>query len=190
MPGDIDEGHHRDVETVAKSDEPGSFDRTVDVEYTGVVGWLIGDDTHASAVVAAESNDDVGGEFFLDLEEITIVDRGQDDVLHIVGFVGIGRDDGVELFGAALRRVRAGLHGRIFHIVLRQKGDQLPNIGDGIGSSFGGEIGNSAARGMHVSATQFLYRNVFMGDRLDHFGTGQKHIGVVLHHDHEIGQRR
>jgi hypothetical protein len=52
--------------------EPGSFDRAVDIEHARVVGRLIGDDTDASTIVAAKPDDDVGCEIFLfDLEEIT-----------------------------------------------------------------------------------------------------------------------
>ena len=72
-------------------------------------------------ILLHKADDDVGGELFLDLKEITIVDRGQDDFFHVIGFVGIGRDDGVELLGTAFRRIRTGLHGRIFHVVRRQE---------------------------------------------------------------------
>jgi hypothetical protein len=61
-------------------------------------GWLA---TNADrlAVDAAEADDDVGRPQLLHFEEVGLVDDGADDVAHVVGHLGIARDD---LLDAAL----------------------------------------------------------------------------------------
>src|SRR5256885_446422 len=67
-PGDIDEGHEREIERVAESDEPRAFDRGVDVERPRQVSRLVSDDAHRLAVEAGEPDDDVSRPRLVDLE--------------------------------------------------------------------------------------------------------------------------
>ena len=60
--GDIDEGHQRDVEAVAEADEARALDRRVDVEDPRQKRRLIGDDADGNAVVARETDQQVGRE--------------------------------------------------------------------------------------------------------------------------------
>ena len=41
---------------------------------------------------------------------------------------------------------------------------------------------------VHASAPQFLLRNILAGDGLNHIRAGHKHLGGLIHHDHEVGQ--
>ena len=43
---------------------------------------------------------------------------------------------------------------------------------------------------MCISTTQFFFSYFFMGNRLDHVRTGDKHMAFFFHHKNKIGQRR
>ena len=94
--GHVDEGHERDVEGIAKADEPCRFDRGIDVQDAREDHRLLGDDADRSAVEPRESADDVLRPAFVHLEDLPVVNDAADDVLHVVGLVrGVG-DDVVE----------------------------------------------------------------------------------------------
>ena len=94
----------RDVEGVAEADEAGRLVGGVDVQHAGQhQGWLATIPT-VWPVEAGEADHDVGGPVLLDLEEVGVVAHGPDDVAHVVGLVGLGRDD---LLDVAARRAAA-----------------------------------------------------------------------------------
>ena len=66
------------------------------VEHAGQHHRLVGDDADGAALHAAEAGDDVLGEGFLDLEEVALVDDLQDQLLDVVGLVGVVGDQRVE----------------------------------------------------------------------------------------------
>ena len=84
---------HRQPEGVAEAHEAGELLGGVDVEGAGVDHGLVGDDAHGTALEAGEADDDVGGEVLLDLDELTVVDQGGDDVDDVVGPAGGGGHD-------------------------------------------------------------------------------------------------
>ena len=49
-------------------------------------------------------------------------------------------------------------------------------------------MGVASLAHMHASTTQFLLRNILAGDGLNHIRAGHKHLGGLIHHDHEVGQ--
>ena len=66
----------------------------------------------------------------MDLEELTIVDDGTDDIIHIVALVGLIRDDGVEYIIDTIDGIR-GLDTRgILHIVLGDEGEEVTDEAD------------------------------------------------------------
>src|SRR5690606_33798599 len=93
--GDVDEGEKRDVEGVAEAYEARPLLRGADVEGSGQRGWLVADDPDGVTVHAGEPDDDVGCPTLVDLEELTVVDDGLDDLDHVVGLIGGVGDDGI-----------------------------------------------------------------------------------------------
>ena len=116
--GDVDEADDGDVEGVAEAHEASGLAAGVHVEHTGVDLGLVGDDTDALAVETGETDDDVLGEVTLHFEELTVVDHGSDDLIHVVGHVGIVGDDFVEEVFLTIDGVGAGYARRAFVIVL------------------------------------------------------------------------
>ena len=68
---------------------------------------LIGNDAHAHAVIATETDNQIGSEVFLDLEKVAVIDCSQDNFLHVKRRVWIFRDKGIEFLGPSLSRVVA-----------------------------------------------------------------------------------
>lgn len=102
---DIDKGHQRDVEGVAEADPAGPLDRGVDVQDTGGVVGLVGDEGDGAPVHAAKAHHQVGGELGHDLKEVLVVHHLGDHVLDVVGLVGVVGHQGVEGRGHASRAI-------------------------------------------------------------------------------------
>jgi len=154
------------------------------------MGRLVGHNTDADAVIAGKSDKQIRGEQFLDLEKFSAVDGMKNDLLHIVGGVGILRDDRIEVLGDTSRRIVAGLDRCRLEVVLGQIGNHLFDIVDGIDTRGGGVIGDTATRRVHRRPAEFFNGDILMGHRFDNLGAGQEHVGIILHHDYEIGQGR
>ena len=52
------------------------------------------------------------------------------------------------------------------------------------------EVGHAGSLVVSVSAAQLIFGDFFMGDGLDDIGTGDEHVGSLVHHHDEIGDRR
>ena len=60
----IDEGNDRNVEAIAKAHEPRALHRRVDIEASGEIGRLIGDDADGIPADAREADQDVCAQSF------------------------------------------------------------------------------------------------------------------------------
>ena len=88
-----------DLRVVGETHETGTLDRRVDIQHAGEVRRLIGDDTDGDAVVAGKANDQIGRKLLFGLEELTVVDCFQNDLLHVVGHVSAVRHEGIQRSG-------------------------------------------------------------------------------------------
>ena len=130
------------------------------------------------------------GKVGVGLEEIPVVHDGADDVVHVVGGPGVVRDDGVQGRRLPSGRVGAGRDGRVFHVVVGQKGEQPLDLLDGVGVGLAGEVGHPALRVVGHGAAQVLEADLLPGDALDDVGPGDEHVGGVLHHEDEVRHGR
>ena len=73
-PGHVDERDERDVERVARADEPSRLHRRVDVEHAGERARLVADDADRVPAETREAADDVLREALVHLEELAVVD--------------------------------------------------------------------------------------------------------------------
>lgn len=94
--GYIDKGDEGDVEGITEAHEAGSLDRGVNVKAAGKLERLVTNDTDGASVKATETDNDVFGELGLDLQKLALVNYLLDDDLHVVGHVGVLRNDHVE----------------------------------------------------------------------------------------------
>ncbi len=122
----------------------------------------------------------------MNLEELAVVHNGADDAIHVVGLVGIVRDDGVEAVLQAVHRVRRLLERRGFQVVLGDIAQELLDGGDGFLLVGCGKMRHAALGGMHGSAAQLFLVHHLAGDALHHGGAGQEHVGGVFHHEGEV----
>ena len=113
----IEQSHERDVEAVAEADEASRLVRGINVERACEVVGLVGHKAYGTAGEATETDYDVLGKLRLYLKEILLVADGFDDVLNVVGHIGVGRYHVVQFVTYAVQVIRSGTHGGILHIV-------------------------------------------------------------------------
>jgi hypothetical protein len=82
--GRIDQGHQRNVEGVAEADKTRALIRGVDIQHTGQVIGLVGDNAHRVAIQAAKANHQVAGVFRLYFQELAIIHQRFDHFAHII----------------------------------------------------------------------------------------------------------
>ena len=126
----------------------------------------------------------------MNLEELTIVDDGADDLIHVVGVVGALGDDVVQGILHAVDGVGALHTGSLFHIVAGHVAQQLTDDGDSLFLGLGGKVSHTALAGVYACTTQLLLSHVLASHGLNDLGTGQEHEGDTLGHDDEVGQGR
>src|SRR4029434_8437182 len=108
----------RDVKGITETHEAGCLGRGVDIKGSRQVVGLVGDDSDRTAIQTPEANDDVRSEQRLDLGEILLSQDDGNNVLNVIGCVGIDWDNVAQAFVAAVNRVSAGPAWWIFGIVL------------------------------------------------------------------------
>src|SRR6516164_5682815 len=75
---------------------------------------LVGDDSHRAAIHARKADHHVFSVVLLDFEEIPLVHDPADDLLHVIGQVGLCGNDGVESGIGAVDRIARNSARRVF----------------------------------------------------------------------------
>ena len=83
----VHKGQHRNVESVAGADKTCGFLGGVDIEGAGKLHRLIRHHANCAAFHPAETDDQVGGEQWLHLQEVTVVQHVLNDGVHVVGLI-------------------------------------------------------------------------------------------------------
>ena len=143
-PGNVDEGHEGDVEGVAEAYEARALARCVAVEHTGEIFGLVGHDADGLAVEAGEADDDILGVVALYLEELTVVDDGTDDLIHVVWTVGRVGNNLVERILETVDGVVALHQRRLFEVVLGDEAEELADDSESLLAVLGCEVGHAA----------------------------------------------
>ena len=185
--GDIDEGHDGNVEGIAEADETSTLDGGVDVQATSELERLVGDDTDSAAFHATETDDNVLGEVGRDFEELVVIDDHLQQLLHIVGHVGIGGNDVHEGGVGTVARIVADAGGNAVLVVQRKVVVEFTHGTQHLDIVVVGAVSDTGLLGVDGGTTQFFLSDFFSGDSLDDIGTGDEHVGGVTHHEDEIG---
>ncbi len=127
----------------------------------------------------------------LQLEEIALVDDLLDQLLHVVGLVGIGRHQRVERGLVAVGRIaRSDAPAASARLDAGRKSMKRRSCSSA-STSFSKARSATPERVVWVMAppsSSWRYR--LMRHRLHHIGAGDEHVGAVLHHEDEVGHRR
>mmetsp|Transcript_5902 Transcript_5902/g.14528 ORF Transcript_5902/g.14528 Transcript_5902/m.14528 type:complete len:493 (-) Transcript_5902:134-1612(-) len=188
--GHIDEGDDRDVEGVAKAHEARGLDAALDVQAAGQHQGLVGDDADRLAFHAREAGDDVLRVVGLQLEEVAVVHDLQDQLLDVIGLVGILGDEGVERVIQPVGRVTARAHRRLLAVGQRQVVEEAAQHQQRLDVVLEGQVGHAALGVVGGGAAQFLGGHLLVGHGLHHLGAGDEHVAAVLHHEDEVGHGR
>ena len=92
----IGEGDDRDLEGITEADEASSFDGSVDVETASKDLRLVGNDTYDATFDLREASNHVLGVAWHNLVEVVAVADTLDHGEHVVGLVGVVRNDVVK----------------------------------------------------------------------------------------------
>ena len=181
---------HGNVERIAEAHEARGLDARLNVQATGQHQRLVGHDAHHLAFHAGKTDDDVLGVLGLQLEEVPIVHRLEDQLLHVVGLVGVLGHQGVQAQVHAVGRVVAGAHRGFFAVVQRQVVVQAAQHHQRLHVVLERHVGHTALGGVGDGAAQFFGRDFFVRHGLHDFGAGHEHVAAVLHHEDEVGHGR
>ena len=134
--GLVDEVGDRYVELVAHVDEPGELLRRVRGEAAGVVGGVGCEHSHRATVQPRKRRDQRGTESGADLEHRAAIENGLEDPAHLVRLARVARDDVDELLLAPVRRIGRGQDGRRLPHVVREIGEEAPELGERVVFAF------------------------------------------------------
>ncbi|TNV85494.1 hypothetical protein FGO68_gene16356 [Halteria grandinella] len=190
-PGHVGERNEGDLECVAEPHEACGLDGCVNIEAPRQHLGLVGDNANDASLHFTEADDYVLGVVGHDLVEVVAVEHVVDDLLHVVGLVGV---EGHHVVQQLPRRLVATVvlspHfvRALVLVVLGQVGHELAGRGDGLDVVVEGAVGDTGDRAVHLSSTKFLLGHSFLGDSLDYIRPGDEHVRSVLHHEREVGE--
>src|SRR2546425_8704070 len=187
--GDVYEREQWNVEAVAESNEPRTFDRRIDVERARLNLRLVSDDANGSPLETSKADDDVLGPLFVNFEPRVVVDDPPDDVPYVIWFVGFLRHDLPEFRVRPGRLVVGRDDRRIVHVVRRQIAQEFSDQPESRFLVRSGEVGDAALRGMGRRAAEILERDILSGHGLDDLRTSDEHVRGPFRHDDEIRHR-
>ena len=78
---------------------------------------------------------------------------------------------------------------RLLEVVLRQEREQVAAVLEARVLVLGGEVRDAGLRVVGHRAAELLEVDLLAGDRLDHVGAGDEHVGGLLDHEDEVGDR-
>ena len=153
--------------------------RALDVQATGQHQRLVGHDAHGLAVHAGKADQDVLGVLGLHLEEVAIVHRLDDQLLHVVGLVRVVGHQRVQAQLHAVDRVAALAHRRFFAVVQRQVVVEAAQHQQRFHIVLERQVGHTALGGVGDGAAQFFGGHFLVRHGLHHLGAGDEHVAEL-----------
>ena len=134
----------------------------------------------------AEAAHDVLRPVRLHFHEAAVVEDLADDVHHVIGLVGLVREDGIQRFADAVDGIAAALLWGLLHVVERQQVHEVPGEVDGACVVLCGKVRDAGLRAVGHRSAEVFESHHFVGDRLDDLGSGDEHVRGLVHHDDEV----
>ena len=178
------------IEGIAETNETSCFTACVAVEHTCQPTRLVSDDTGRTTIETCETADDVLGIVFMNLHEVTVIDDGVDDLVHVVRFIRVSRNDVVQIVIHAGDVIGTLYERSLLHVVLRDEGNETTNFSQRLFLCSRHKMGHTGFGSVDLSAAELLYGYVLTGNGFHYLRAGDEHIGVLLGHHDEVGQRR
>mmetsp|Transcript_27766 Transcript_27766/g.51710 ORF Transcript_27766/g.51710 Transcript_27766/m.51710 type:complete len:605 (+) Transcript_27766:2391-4205(+) len=185
----VDQGEDRDVKAIAEAHEPGSLAGAVDVQNPRQHHGLVGHNADRLTLKPDKAGDDILGELFLKFVKVALIRQFGDQLFHVVRAVGVVGHKRIKARLDTRRLVKEGAHGRLFAVVGRQEIYEATHLGQRFHVVLERRIRDGRLLGVGGRAAQFFGGDLFVGDRLDHIGAGDKHVRTVFDHKDKVGHR-
>ena len=171
----IFESNQRNVETVAETDETARLVAGINIEHSGKVGRLIGDDTYRTTCQTCKTNEDILGKIRHNFKEIAVVYHSLDDIFHIIRNIRVCRNDSVQNGVFTVGFIRAVLLFSFVHIILRQERKQFADTHQQFFFGVTHKMSHSAFAAVSHGTTQFFLA-YFLVDNGLHYVLSLIHI--------------
>lgn len=186
----INKGQDRDIETVTKANKTRRLARSIGVKTARQYHGLIADNADSLAFEADKPGQDITGKILLDFKEIALIRDLRDQLVHVIGNVGIFGHEGVEAVVNPVGFVKERPNGRACTVIERQEIKQAADLGDRFHVIVKCTVRDRRFGGVGLGAPKFFGSDHFVRHSPDHIRPCQEHVGGIPHHENEISQRR
>ena len=182
----IFESNQRNVETVAETDETARLVAGINIEHSGKVGRLIGDDTYRTTCQTCKTNEDILGKIRHNFKEIAVVYHSLDDIFHIIRNIRVCRNDSVQNGVFTVGFIRAVLLFSFIHIILRQERKQFADTHQQFFFGVTHKMSHSAFAAVSHGTTQFFLAYFLVDNGLHYVRPRHKHVALFFHHKDKV----
>src|SRR2546430_2723269 len=139
-----------------------------------------------ATVQTSKAHDDIHSKILLHLEEVAIIDDILYDLLHVIRFVWVIRNNRIQVFLCSCRYIDRHKSRGVFKIIRWDKAHELPNHVNAIRLTWAGEMCYSTSAVMHHRPTQLFKSHIFMSHCLQYIRSRYKHIAGLLYHKNKV----
>ena len=186
--GNIHQRKQRNTECIAGADKAGSLIGAVDIHAAGHGLGLVGNNTNGAAVEAGEAGNHIGGIHSHVVHVLAAIGDGLDDFVHIIRFIGVIGNDGIQLIGNTIGIITIEDGGSGIEIIGGQIAEQTTDLIDAVGVIGSHEVRHAADAVVGHSAAQFFGIDLFAGNGFDYIGAGDEHLTGLIDLEDEIGE--
>ncbi len=184
----IFESNQWNIETVTETDETACFVAGVNIEHSGKVSRLVGDDTYRTTCQTGKTNNDIFGKIRHYFEEIAVIHHSFYNIFHVIRNVRVCWDDGIQSNIFAIDFIRAVLLSSLIHIVLRQERKQFTDTHQQFFFGIAHKVSDTALAAVRHRATQFFFADFFVDDSLYYIRACHEHMAFFLYHKNKVGK--
>src|SRR5690606_12108151 len=124
----------------------------------------------------------------LEIQEPGAVGDAGEDLAHVVGLLGIGRNHAQQLVRRIQGLIPPGFLAQWQVFIPGQGAENLPGLADAVGVVFSQVFSCAGHGGVHFCTAQLFISGDFTGGRFQQWRAGQEHLGLLAHGVHVIGQ--